>query len=425
MWPVCEQLGMWLKTRVPFLSFNSALIGGNDGVPNASDLCPSDSSPSPQSPRGIEARHEVQRRVAAESFREPSPNVSPREAELSYYELEHLYSRSDASVDGQEEVKDERVWPSAGGKFSMYGSDADPRPTDVYDEIERKHRARERMNASWPFAGLFSRLSLRGQHREENPWKERSMNLYIRSKAFDLIRSKNLCSVDANYIKKVSIAEPKRLIGYQICLLYPEDVSDMEEESDSPYCHGDGKSYKDAGHDLGRGRLPILSYRVGDKDYAVGTLEDSDLVHGNNAPIVPPLPSISLTSSGKVSKPLLARHRNSPEARAMMFEALSSKEAIDESVCSFKDRIRLVVDTVKLRDPYSHKNRTHFVLVKANGDVETVPLRRSADKTGYHFTVLRRVKLVEAEAEAEAEAETETREEKAACERCHDREKFK
>ena len=89
-----------------------------------------------------------------------------------------------------------------------------------------------------------------------------------------------------------------------------------------------------------------------------------------------------------------------------MFEALSSKEAIDESVCAFKDRIRLVVDTVKLRDPYNHKNRTNFVLVKANGDVETVQLRRSADKTtGYHFTVLRRVNLVEAETEAEAETE--------------------
>ena len=77
-----------------------------------------------------------------------------------------------------------------------------------------------------------------------------------------------------------------------------------------------------------------------------------------------------------------------------MFEALSRKDAIDEDIAGFHERIRLVVGTMKCRDPFTGKNSTHFVLVQSDGSVEVAPLRRSANKTrGYHFTVLRLVSI--------------------------------
>ena len=406
MTSVCYKCGMWLKKHVPFLSFNRALVGGADRVPDETDL--------PPSPRGLEARHEVQRRAAqALQLRASSPNVSPRNAELSYYERERQYNgrsdsdRSEGTGFATEEFKDERDWPSKGGKYGMLENE-DPKPSDVYEEIQRKHRERQHKKASWPLSALFGRILLGQQDERRGFYKptiteqhidETSMVIYTRGQAFHLLRNENLSGVEATYIKRLSVATPNRLIGYQICLLYPEDVSDMEWEGDSPYCHGNGVGFVGFDYD---GRAGGCRPHRECGSPSLNTLEDSDLVHGNNAhgdtaakatkAIVPPLPSIELGPSGYHAK----RHRRDPRALARAFEALSCKEAIDEDVASFEERIRLVVDARKVKDPISGKNRTHFVLVGPDGGVEVVPLRRSAEKThGYHFTVLRLIKTGE------------------------------
>ena len=350
---------MWFKSKIPILSFNKALLEPN-GCPDAEKMAPDDSSP--PSPRGIVARHDLQCRSAL-ALR--SQKSSPEEFK------DALNDREDGSSDG----------------LGLQ----DPRPEDVYDEIRRKHK--QKVNKGGFFGGLFN-ASLLSQLRRGSFHKptvnaidkegslssisdlprlskidyvggatidQQSMDLYNQSNAFDLLRELNLSSLSANHVLNRSATQPSTLVGYQICLLYPEDISHLDEDESRVL-------YNDTGS------LPLGS-----------TLENSDVVHQIEA-IVPPLPSIG---RGHVD-------RSDPEEIFSTFKHLTSKDFVDEDIASFRQRIRLVVDTLKVKDRESGKNRSHFVMVKPDGEVDIAPLRRSADKQqGYYFTVLRRVKLVD------------------------------
>ena len=192
MFSTCNKFGMWLKQHISLLNFNQALVAGPDNAPDESDLHPS-------SPRGIEARHEVQRYVAQTQHLRPSlTNISPRNVEPSYYESERLYNRSDSSEEGREEVKDECHWPSEGGKYSSLGLE-DPRPSDVYEEVRRKHRKKQSRHSIWPLATLFERM-LGGQPSKEKSFHkpiiteqhidDMSMKIYEQSGAFDVLETR-------------------------------------------------------------------------------------------------------------------------------------------------------------------------------------------------------------------------------------------
>ena len=395
-------------------------------------------------PRGANAVHDIQNRAA---LRYQFPPISPRSYEKSLYEIE----RSDSEA---EETKEELIPAEFENEYGMRGrpkreTDDDVSSSKVSSEIHRKHLMRSGTGRSFTdlLSSPFRSFGTRQKEKEEDNIRRKyqpvisdyidhdnfekkridqaSHDRYMGTFAFNLSAAKNLTATQANEVRVHSQMYPSVLVGYQICLLFPEDLpilsenllDDQEEEEEGKEKNGDVAASSE--------RKPA-------------TYENTDLVQSRGAT---PAPAVSVTTDPehtpysfespaapfhKLLNPPAVRERERSLAKAdlsfpqpksigrvrgrsrnigslrgdrdTVTQALTERERqlasimdIHTDIATVPERIRIVIGVEKKKDPLTGKNSSYYQLLRGDGDVETVQLKRGLRKPGAYFTVLRDV----------------------------------
>jgi hypothetical protein len=355
---------------------------------------------SPRLPRRVSAVHDVQNRAALRLH--SSPRV-PTKWDSSNNTATTTSNNVIESCDGQqqEEMKCEggTLWDNEFRRSrdrDLYNDGAVSSRASL-DEIHRKHDARSSGKSfhNWlsaiPFVhspflsrtiGSISIIGTSGSDLQVKPTvtqytandgserrriDQAAYDRYLVTDAFKLVVSKNLSTQAAHDIRLHSRLFPRELVGYQICLLFPQDIpasgfppEDEDEGDDDDNGNGEGS---------GVSSYPPQHNR---------TREKRSPARGNLAAASSSTPE----SDGSSSR---SRYTAASDVHNM------SVDTVNTNIASLSDRIRVVIGTEKRRDPVSNKNQTHYVLLAGDGDVSVCQLKRSNRKPGQLFTVLRRV----------------------------------
>ena len=438
---LCNSLGhrisSWLpvfETRPSFITFLP------DESPSAEELAMGGFiSTSKEEPAVTDAVHNVQNRAA---LRLQFPPISPREYEKSMYELE----RSDSEM---EETKEALASPWDNElrrrEKRRLETDDDVCSGNVSSEIHRKHLIHS--GRSWnellstPFRSLsFSKdrgdvppVGGKGDkkfepritsyissidHEERKRIDQESYDIYLLCDAFKLKAAENLVSTEADKVREHSQMYPSVLVGYQICLLFPEDLFSIGGDFPAPEPESEPEPETLEDTDIVHQSRPpstllSRSEAEAEADGRPSTKASKAAIVSFDSPVqssfkVPPSSPPQLAARGRAhAKASLGSVATARQDALMLAQAqqqkplmrdqldsekLASKiQSVDINVATVHERVRVVIGVEKKKDPATGKNSSYYLLLRDDGDVETSQLKRGPKKPGAFFTVLRYV----------------------------------